>query len=274
MSKFLKSVSKAAHNAVNPNELKELDNLVDKLLKSYDSWVQNYPNDGTPPNKEQAKAEEEAKFAQLNTEYDHKAEDYCDRKPKDKDDNISVRKRQLNRGLKAREDKLFSRFSGEVAGLKELAAATLKTALDTSNDFDDVMRAQFPLPVDHIISEFEKMKADIEAQIDSSFPGASEGLDNYDDALPEGVPSYKDLKARWPGILDAVLAENAAAVDAAVESIKVHSAESLRAAVQAALQAEREQYASLELPWLPADRTAELKAHLEEATYGYGIPRE
>lgn len=270
----MKNLSKAGHNMMNPTELKDLDALVDRLTKDYDQWIAHYPNDGTPPTKDQCKAEEDAKSAKLNDEYDGKASDLCDRKPKDKDDNISVRKRQLNRNLSARDGKLFGRFSGEVSGLQDLAAKTLATALAATDDFDDTVRVQMPMSAELLIAEFEKMKVDIESQIDNSFPGASEGLDNYDDALPNGIPSYKALKARWPGILDSVMAENAAAIDAAVEAIRAQSADTLRAAVKAACESERERYAALELAWLPADRLAELKAQLEETTYGYGISRE
>lgn len=143
--KMEKDLQKAAHNMANPNELGQLDELVEGLVKNYDKFLSGLQNDGTPYTREQAAEEEEKHFATLNEEYDRKAVAICNRQPKNKDDNISVRKRQLNRQLESRRGKLFSKFASEVEALTSLAAATLANAKGTTDDFDDSVRVSYDI---------------------------------------------------------------------------------------------------------------------------------
>jgi|LauGreSBDMM110SN_4_FD.fasta_scaffold98739_1 hypothetical protein len=231
LKKLGKGIEKAAHNAANPKELEHLDNIVEDELKDFDRFVNGLQNDGTPLNEEQATELENKKFQEAEDNYERRAHKSTGRKAEDKDDNISVRLRQLKRGLNARKGKIFAKFSGTVGDLKGQAATTLSNCVESLNAFEEDTREKLPLLSSTIESEYASLRRNLDDQINSSFPDGINGLDNYDDSLPDGIPSYKQFVENFEASKAAINAANDAAKEATKAQIKDGFLDDLKAAI-------------------------------------------
>ncbi len=261
MSKFLKKlgkdIEKAAHNAANPKELEELDDLVEDELKKFDKFLKELTNDGTPLNEDQAAKLEKEKFDEAEDNYEKRAHKKTGRKAEDKDDNISVRLRQLQRGLKARKGKIYAKFSGAVADLKSQAAETLSNCVETLQSFEEDTRAKLPLLASSIEAEYSSLRKNLDDQINSSFPDGIPGLDNYDDDLPEGTPNYKQFIHKLKESREEILAANEAAKESAKVQIRDGFLDDLRAAIA--------EIDELPIGFLTEEESAELKNRMRAA---------
>mmetsp|Transcript_24527 Transcript_24527/g.40890 ORF Transcript_24527/g.40890 Transcript_24527/m.40890 type:complete len:259 (-) Transcript_24527:122-898(-) len=228
---FLKGLKKVGHAMANPTELKDLDKIVHFLIKQFEDQIDGFENDGTPPTADQAKEWEDERIEAFQNDYDRRAKDLCNRDPVDKHDNIAVRKRILGRKMEARRGKLFARFSDDVQALTVKAALTLKRCVEGLAELESSITEQLPLKNSYIASEFTALKDRLEEDIIASFPEGVTGLDNYDDELPEGVPSYVDFKASVDASQEQLLEANVAAVAEALAAYK----QGVVAAVEASL---------------------------------------
>jgi len=235
MSKFMKKlgkdIEKAAHNAGHPKELEHLDNIVESELKNFDEFLKDLKNDGTPLNEDQAAELEQKKFNEAEENYERRAEKSCDRKAEDKDDNISVRLRQLQRGLKARKGKIFAKFSGAVGNLKDQAAETLSNCVESLSSFEEDTRSKLPLLSSTIESEYATLRRNLDDQINTSFPDGIAGLDNYDDDLPEGIPNYRHFVRKLDNSKEEMMTANEAAKESTKAMIKDGFLDDLKAAI-------------------------------------------
>lgn len=190
-------------------------------MRELDDEINWYENDGTPPTAEQAKEWEDERFAAYQQQYDGKAKDKCGRDPANDQDNISVRKRILGRQQESRRGKLFARFSDDVAGLVVKAAMTLKNCVTELSELQVSLIDNLPLKASVISSEFTALNVRLEDMVNASFPDGVVGLDNYDDELPEGIPSYTDFKTSLMAAQEEILNANVEAVDDAIIELKV-----------------------------------------------------
>ena len=103
------------------------------------------------------------------------------------------------------------------------------------------------------------------------------GLDNYDDSLPDGIPSWKGFLETVEGTLAALLAENAVAVERVKEEQKVAFQTRLKddvdAAIRAALEAVRGELADAHFPFLSEADNADFIASLQAASQEYELSR-
>ena len=203
-----------------PTELSDLDRIVAHLMRELDDEINWYENDGTPPTAEQAKEWEDERFAAYQQQYDGKAKDKCGRDPANDQDNISVRKRMLGRQQESRRGKLFARFSDDVAGLVVKASMTLQNCVESLAELQSNLTDNLPLKASIIASEFTALNVRLEDSINASFPDGVAGLDNYDDELPEGIPSYENFKTSVMAAQEEVMNANVEAVDNAIIELK------------------------------------------------------
>jgi len=189
-------------------------------MRKLDKDIAEFENDGTPPTKAQAKDWEDEKFAAYQREYDEKAKDKTGRDPKDDQDNIAVRKRILGRQQESRRGNLFSRFSDDVAGLVVKAALTLKNCVESLAELQTNLAEQLPVKASFITSEFAALHTRLEDSIGASFPDGVAGLDNYDDELPEDIPSYTDFKLSVEASQEEILNANSTAITEAIAEFK------------------------------------------------------
>lgn len=257
LKKLGKGIEKAAHNAANPKELEHLDDIVEDELKKFDNFLKELTNDGTPLNEEQSAKLEKQKFEEAEDNYEKRAHKSTGRKAEDKDDNISVRLRQLQRGLKARKGKIFAKFSGAVGDLKAQAAETLSNCVESLQSFEEDTRAKLPLLSSAIEAEYKNLRRGLDDQINTSFPDGINGLDNYDDDLPEGTPSYKEFVGKFRESREQMLAANESAKESAKLQIRDGFLDDLKAAIA--------EIDELPIGFLTEEESAELKNRMKGA---------
>lgn len=129
-----------------------------------------------------------------------------------------MRRRILNRNHDARRGKLFARFSGDVAALKESAEAAMNAAdVDLAETVEECT-ARLPIKPTEVTEAFTGLLTRVEDNINASFPGGVEGLDNYDDGMD--CKSYEEWKTAVMAAQEEMLAANAEAVGEAIAEYK------------------------------------------------------
>ncbi|KAJ1427360.1 hypothetical protein B484DRAFT_76437 [Ochromonadaceae sp. CCMP2298] len=252
MNKLKNKIGKAGHAMANPNELGELDNIVKNLTKNLDEAIAGYENDGTPPTAQQASEWEENKFEKLCAHYDKEARDCTGRAPDDDKDNMAVRRRMLVRKQEARKGALYARFSGDVASLTAKAGITLRACVEELAELEAALGNAMPSKASFVTGEFAALQSRLSDNVEASFPDGARGLDNYDDELPDGVPSWSDFNIQVQAAQERALETNAAAVAEAT------------AAMKAGILAEIESDLAEDIEFMEDDG-AELKAAVVEA---------
>lgn len=194
MDKLQKQASKAASFVANPMELHDLDALVDRMMCQFDNNIWNSSYD-VPPTEEECAAKEAEWESEITKQYNAEAVKIAGRKETNNQDNIAVRRRIMGRQFSARRGKLYSRFSEQVDDLKRQASAAISLAVESFNETKAAVEASFPCTEVSIVEEFAQLKASITNQVNASFPGGEDALDQYDDDLEDGVPSLDELRS-------------------------------------------------------------------------------
>ena len=103
------------------------------------------------------------------------------------------------------------------------------------------------------------------------------GLDNYDDSLPDGIPSWKGFLETVEGTLTALLVENAIAVERAKEEQRLAFLARLKddvdTAIRAALETIRGELADAHFPFLSEVDNVDFIASLQAASQEYELSR-
>jgi hypothetical protein len=173
----------------------------------------------------------------------------------------------LRRSLDARRGQLFSKFSGEVAGLQGAAARILTLCVETLAAKEASLTSRLPLSAAYTDLEFDNLRAELADNVEAGFPGGAAKLDAYDDGLPDGVPSYDEFKAS----VDAAEARVVAANDEArvakqtqiTEGIAAMMQCNIKLAMKRCMEATKAEIGAADLSFLPADGLDAFKAELE-----------
>ena len=107
-----------------------------------------------------------------------------------------------------------------MAGLVVKASMTLKNCVESLAELQSNLTDNLPLKASIIASEFTALNVRLEDSINASFPDGVAGLDNYDDELPEGIPSYENFKTSVMAAQEEVMNANVEAVDNAIIELK------------------------------------------------------
>ena len=203
-----------------PDDCVVLDRCVKHQVTQYDRWVEAFENDGTPPTAEQAADLETEQMGEREAAYLAEAEQELKRGPKGDGDEMVQRKNTLRQQMEARRGRIFSKFSGEVAGLTDSAARILGLCVESLESTKAALTAKLPVSSEYLAGEFAAMRANLEELVGSGFPEGAAGLDNYDDGLPDGIPSYDDFKAAVDEAEGTLSAANEEATAAKLEEYK------------------------------------------------------
>jgi hypothetical protein len=253
-------------------EQSQLRSLAGEYGRQFDDWVARFHDDGTPPNQEQCAQLEADKIASLLEDFDTQAG-----KLKRVQDEVLQRKSVLVTNLDRRQGRLFTRFSFTVQALQEQAAATMQFCVDALKEYESSLVEMLPTTGAAIANEMKKCMADCEQFIEASFPEGVAGLDSYDEALPDGVPSYSKFKELVQLKETELKEKNAKAIPAELEKIKATAAKRFQAQINEAItkaMAEIEQDLSDDtLPFLDHAAMVSLRTELMASAKEYGTSR-
>mmetsp|Transcript_33047 Transcript_33047/g.46921 ORF Transcript_33047/g.46921 Transcript_33047/m.46921 type:complete len:269 (-) Transcript_33047:108-914(-) len=255
------------------DERKRLRKLVPHFVQQMAMWVSIYQNeDGAPPNEEECQALEDEQIAMLVDKFNAEA----DNLQRVKEEHSRVRDRlELELGLY--RGRLFSKFSDEVDALKNQAEDTLKYCMKSLQEEEEELKESMPMAENQIEAEFKQLLASMTAHIDRVYPGGVDGLDSYDDELPEGIPSFADFKAMLVDKEAEYKEMNQETIPAALEEIKGNTTTMVKTkineAIKAAMKDIVEDLSDDVLPYLDEDAMAGLRAELIASAKEYGTSR-
>mmetsp|Transcript_19897 Transcript_19897/g.24561 ORF Transcript_19897/g.24561 Transcript_19897/m.24561 type:complete len:276 (+) Transcript_19897:139-966(+) len=256
-------------------DTKKLSLLVKTLTKDMDKWIKGFENDGTPPNEEQGKELEDAKIAEFEEEYDSQAIFAVE--GKDENNLIPEYKEKLQENLEEMRGDLYRRFSGAVDSLERSAAKVLKACVKAYTRKEAELKTRLPMGESDIVNEFDELIEDLTEFISTRFPDGVEGLDNYDDELPDGIPSWSEFKEQCSAKVEEIKGLSEEAIPAAVEEIKANTLASVKKSIDEAINktmdAVKEDLSDDSFPYLNEDATAELRSELISMSEEYGKSR-
>mmetsp|Transcript_3968 Transcript_3968/g.9056 ORF Transcript_3968/g.9056 Transcript_3968/m.9056 type:complete len:263 (+) Transcript_3968:113-901(+) len=252
LKKLNKKMNQAGEALSNMAELAQLDSIVATITKQFDQDIETFEYEGMPPSAEQADEWEEQQFKAQMKCFDELALKATGREPVDKTDNMAVRRRMLKRKQQARKGALYTRFTTETADLTAKASRTLLACVEELAELEAALTPTLPAKASHVTTEFAALQSRLSDNVEASFPDGARGLDNYDDELPDGVPSWSDFNIQVQAAQERALETNAAAVAEAT------------AAMKAGILAEIESDLAEDIEFMEDDG-AELKAAVVEA---------
>jgi hypothetical protein len=250
-----------------------LQKLVPEIGMKLDKWIRDYDSgDATPPNEDEAKALEDDKIAELLAEFDTKAGQLW---------RVEVehagRREQVVKNMDKRKGRLFRKYSDQVSALKNQAADTMEYCMDTFQSFEESLADVLPTFETNLDEIFESHLGQIQNYIESTFPDGVTGMDSYDDALPEGLPSYPKFKDMVAAKKEEYKAKNTEAIPGAVDKVKASSKDMFKdvinKAVETAIEEIVEDLSDDVLPYLDDDAMQALRDELIAATKEYGASR-
>jgi len=165
----------------------KLKKLVSVLTRRMDIWIGSQYNDGTPPPEDTCSELEDAFIAQLMEEYKKGTSEGRLNRVKGEHE---LYRQKLETTLNKKKGLLYARFSGTVDKLRSKAVLVLNSCVDALNESEGELRAGFPVAPETIEKEFEELIAGVNEEIEAIYPNGVKGLDDYDDGLPDGVPSH------------------------------------------------------------------------------------
>jgi len=252
------------------DEHSRLKKLGPSLLKKMDVWIANY-HDGTPT-AEECTTMEEAKIVELTTEYDTVSQQLLRVK-----EEIPNEREQFVKYLGWKRGKLFLKFGATIEALKEQAVETLQRCDEMWKTFEQELVESFPVAEDTIGAELAEFLANTTQYIEDTFPEGVKGLDAFDDALPNGVPSYTEFQRSVMASENKLKVANKDAIPGELKKIKETSKEAFKLAVNKAIQkAVADIVVDLSddtLPYLDEAEMEDLRKGLIESAEDYGASR-
>jgi len=258
----------------NKEEKKTLSKIVRVLSKEMDMWIRNFPNDGTPPNEEQCKELEDAKIAEILELYDARV---AVAKLEAFTELVAEYKADLNDELVGMRGDLNRKFTKAVDNLEASAAIVLRECVKKLDRKERKIKSVLPIKADVISEELEELVQDLEDWIGPRYPEGVVGLDNYDDNLPEGIPSWDDFKKSVAAKEEELKGLNAAAIPAEIEVLKANTLNAVKKqiddAIRSTMDAVKEDLSDDTFAFLAEDATVELRAELIAMAEEYGNAR-
>lgn len=251
-------------------ERSRLKKLGPSLLQKMDVWIANY-DDGTPTAEECTEVEE-AKIVELTEEYDTVSRQLWRVK-----DEIPQEREQFVKHLGWKRGKLFLKFGATIESLKEQAVETLQHCDEMWKQFEQELIESFPVEESLIGQELQEFLANTTQHINDTFPEGVAGLDQFDDALPDGVPSYAEFQRTVMASENKLNVTNKEAIPGELAKIKESSKAGFKLAVNEAIQkAVAEIVMDLSddtLPYLDEADMAAFRKELIQSAKDYGASR-
>ena len=235
-----------------------------------DIWIAQY-DDGTPTAEECTQIEE-AKIAELTTEYDTVSQQLWRVK-----DEIPQEREQFVKYLGWKRGKLFLKFGATIEALKEQAVKTLQQCNEMWKTFEQELIESFPVEETTIGAELAEFLTSTTQYINDTFPEGVAGLDAFDDALPDGVPSYNEFQRTVMASENKLKVKNKDAIPGELEKIKESSKAALKTSINEAIQkAVADMVLDFQddtLPYLDESDMAAFRKELAKVAEEYGASR-
>eukprot|EP00565_Helicotheca_tamesis_P003911 CAMPEP_0185727418 /NCGR_PEP_ID=MMETSP1171-20130828/3119_1 /TAXON_ID=374046 /ORGANISM="Helicotheca tamensis, Strain CCMP826" /LENGTH=270 /DNA_ID=CAMNT_0028395987 /DNA_START=25 /DNA_END=837 /DNA_ORIENTATION=- len=255
------------------NEKKELKKLCHNIVQDFSAWVRFYlVEDDTPPNEEECAALENDKIEELKAAFDEKTKKLW-RIP----DLVEKKTAEVHDALDIRRGYLYRRFADDVEELKDQAADMLGHCVKSLGIKEGEVDDLIPMKESEIMDEFNELQEALNEWIETNFPDGVDGLDSYDDELPDGIPSFAEFLETLAAKKEEMIAKNADAIAAEVEEIKEANnsviKEKVNEAINKAIEAIAEDLSDDVLDYLDEDAMAELREELIQGARDYGASR-
>lgn len=251
----------------------DLKKLGPFLGRRMDQWIRDYENDGTPPNEDEAREQEDEHIVSLMAVFDDKIPSFT--KCQDK---VPERRALLEKKLTQRKGKLFAKFSDQVEALEDAAANMMAFCLAEFTELEVEMNEEMPLLEGEVEKEFDEfLDQTCTEYINSMFPGGVEGMDAYDNEFPEGLIPFPEFKAMVAEKKDLYVAKNQEAIVLGIAKVKEDTTEmaktKINEAVRTAMAAIELDLSDDVLPYLAEDAMEELRVELIGTANEYGNGR-
>lgn len=244
--------------------------LSKELLSQMDVWIANYQDE--TPTAEECTVVEEAKIVELTTEYDTVAGTLWRVK-----EEVPKEREQFVKYLGWKRGKLFLKFGATIQALKDQAIETLTHCDEMWKTFEAELIESFPVPEPTIGQELQEFLTGTTNYVNDTFPEGVEGLDAFDDALPDGVPSYTEFQRTVLASENKLKTVNKEAIPGEIAKIKETGKVGLKLAVNEAIQKAVADFimdfSDESLPYLNEEENAALRKELAAAVKDYGASR-
>lgn len=244
------------------DEDRRLKQYVADTIKKMDQWIRDYENDGTPPNEEEAAALEEEKINELLSEYD----DYVPLHYYRVNDKFAHRREKMERKLHQRQGRLFAKFRDDVWALEDKAIAMMTFCKEELEELEEVLTENMPMDLNTIVEDFDSFLACCREYIDMTYPDGVEGMDAYDDDLPEGLMPFTQFVEMVEAKKLEYMTQNEESKAPAIEKVKGDAKEMCRSkineAVKQALADIQTDLADDKLAYLDDEDMEELRSEL------------
>lgn len=252
-------------------EHSELKKLGPTLLNKMDVWIAEY-QDGTPT-AEECTTVENAKIQELMDEYDVESEKLGRVK-----EEVPEARAQFVKYLNWKRGKLFLKFGATIQALEEQAVTTLQHCQEMWETFQESLKTSFPVEPSVIGQELQEFLSQTTQYIEDTFPEGVKGLDQFDDALPNGTPSYTEFQRSVMASEHKLKEANTAAIPDELAKLQESSKEGFKLAVNEAIQkAIADIVLDLQqeetLPYLDEEEMEAFRKELIKAAEEYGASR-
>jgi len=238
-----------------------------------EQWITDFTNDDdTPPSHDQCAELEEAKITELMESFMSKTKPLSRVK-----DYIPEKADKLQALLDMRRGYLYKRFANVVEALEDTAAGMLSFCTISLESKEAELKELFPIKESKVAEEIQELRDELNKWISNGFPDGVEGLDAYDDYLPDGIPSFAAFKEAVSLKEEELTALNSEAIATKLQETRDFSKrevkEKVNAAIAAAVAAVEEDLSDDMLPYLDESSMAEFRAELISASKEYGCSR-
>lgn len=219
------------------DDSKHLAKLVNEKGIEMDNFIEGFPDDPLPT-EEQCVEAEDGHIAFLLERFVIEAPDKTHRESTgEEDDPMEIKKGQLAEILEMRKGYLFGRFAEGVEALEEKAAKMLSHCVKALEKVEKELKEEMPVKPANVSETFSDLLASLTKFVNGKYPDGIEGLDQYDDNLPEGIPSWSEFKDQVASKEEEMMAANEEEIGKGVEDIKTHNNEDIKEAVDDAIKA-------------------------------------
>jgi len=247
-----------------------LGRLPSNYAHTFDKWVKSITDE--TPTKEECTELEQAKIDELLEAFDAETSEMSRVQ-----DEVPDARVELVTHLERRRGKLFNKFSDEIGALTDLAADCIGFCVDYLTGSVKRIKKSLPVPEDYISGALSELNSNCADYIATTFPGGVDGLDSYDDELPDGFPSYSEFKEQVAAAEVELAEENLSMVEAGVEEVKAGAVamakNKINEAIKTAMNEIKDDLSDDVLPYLDSDTMESLREELLTTCADYGASR-
>jgi len=247
-----------------------LGRLPSKYAHEYDKWVKSVADE--TPTEEECTQKEQEKMDELEKAFDAEAGAMFRVQ-----DEVPDAKEELLTHLKRRRGKLYKKFSSQVEALGDQAADCIEQCVDYLTRTKSRMKKSLPVAEGVISDAISDVNKNCDAYITNTFPDGVDGLDNYDDELPDGIPSYAEFKEQVSAAEAELAEENLSKVEAGIEEVKsgalAMAKDKVNEAIKTAMEEVKANLSDDVLPYLDSDKMESLRGELITSCDEYGTSR-